>query len=65
MYDRSDIAIAKCLEDNPKATLKDISKITGLTLTPIWCRIRKLEHKKIIRRKVEIDWEALGVIMES
>jgi Lrp/AsnC family transcriptional regulator, leucine-responsive regulatory protein len=63
--DNLDIAILTVLRDDARASLHDISQRVGLSTTPCWNRIKKMEAEGVIQGyTVRIDPAAIG-FMES
>ena len=59
--DKFDLAILKVLQEDARASLQDISKRVGLSPTPCWNRIRKMEADGVIQGyTVRIDPAAIG-----
>ena len=59
--DKFDLAILKVLQGDARASLQDISKRVGLSPTPCWNRIRKMEGDGVIQGyTVHIDPAAIG-----
>lgn len=59
--DKFDLAILKVLQEDARASLQDISKRVGLSPTPCWNRIRKMEGDGVIQGyTVRIDPAAIG-----
>ncbi len=59
--DKFDLAILKVLQGDARASLQEISKRVGLSPTPCWNRIRKMETDGVIQGyTVRIDPAALG-----
>ena len=59
--DKFDLAILKVLQEDARASLQDISKRVGLSSTPCWNRIRKMEADGVIQGyTVRIDPAAIG-----
>ena len=52
--DRLDRKILRLLQENTTLAVADIAKKVGLSTTPCWRRIQKLEEEGIIRRRVAI-----------
>ena len=52
--DKIDIKILKLLQKNSNRTVKNIAEILGLTTTPIFDRIKKLEKKGFIDKYAAI-----------
>ncbi len=49
--DSKDIEILRHLQLNSDISLKDLSKKVGLSTTPCWLRIKKLQENKILRNR--------------
>lgn len=59
--DKFDLAILKVLQGDARASLQDISKRVGLSPTPCWNRIRKMEADGVIQGyTARIDPAAIG-----
>jgi len=59
--DKFDLAILKVLQGDARASLQDISKRVGLSPTPCWNRIKKMEANGVIQGyTVRIDPAAIG-----
>lgn len=59
--DKFDRAILQALQDNARASLSDIGAAVGLSSTPCWNRIKRMEQAGVIRGyTVNIDPAALG-----
>ena len=54
MLDEMDIKILKILQEDATRPVADIGKQVGLSTTPCWRRIQKLEEAGIIRRRVAL-----------
>ena len=54
MLDEMDIKILQILQDDSTKAVAEIGKIIGLSTTPCWRRIQKLEELGIIRRRVAL-----------
>lgn len=54
MLDEMDIKILKVLQEDATRAVADIGKEVGLSTTPCWRRIQKLEEAGIIQRKVAV-----------
>ena len=52
--DRLDRKILRLLQENTTHAVADIAKKVGLSTTPCWRRIQKLEEEGVIRRRVAI-----------
>ena len=59
--DKFDVGILKVLQGDARASLQDISQRVGLSPTPCWNRIRKMEADGVIQGyTVRIDPAAIG-----
>jgi Lrp/AsnC family leucine-responsive transcriptional regulator len=59
--DKFDVGILKVLQGDARASLQDISKRVGLSPTPCWNRIKKMEADGVIQGyTVRIDPAAIG-----
>jgi len=59
--DSFDIAILTVLRDDARASLQDISNKVGLSTTPCWNRVKKMETEGVIQGyTVRIDPAAIG-----
>jgi len=62
MLDRKDRKILELLQENALRTAAEIAELVGLTTTPCWRRIQRLEKEGYIRRRVALlDHEKLNV----
>ena len=52
--DRTDRAILAILQEDSTLPVADIARKVGLSTTPCWRRIQKLEEDKVIQRRVAI-----------
>ncbi len=52
--DRTDKMILSILQEDATLPVADIARKVGLSTTPCWRRIQKLEEDKVIRRRVAI-----------
>jgi Lrp/AsnC family transcriptional regulator len=52
--DETDRKILACLQDDATMPLAQIARRVGLSSTPCWRRIQKLEEAKVIRRRVAL-----------
>ena len=52
--DRLDKKILKLLQEDATLAVADVAKRVGLSTTPCWRRIQKLEEEGIIRRRVAV-----------
>ena len=59
--DKFDLAILSVLREDARASLQDISSHVGLSTTPCWARIKKMESDGVIQGyTVRIDPAAVG-----
>ena len=62
MVDRLDRKILQILQEDATVPVAEIGRRVGLSTTPCWRRIQKLEAKGVIRRRVALlDPEAIGL----
>jgi Lrp/AsnC family transcriptional regulator len=54
MMDRLDRKILRLLQEDATLAVADIAKKVGLSTTPCWRRIQKLEEDGVIRRRVAV-----------
>ena len=54
MLDETDIKILKILQEDCTPAVADIGKDVGLSTTPCWRRIQKLEEANVIQRRVAV-----------
>lgn len=60
--DAIDVRILEALQEDAGRSVADIAEIVGLTPSPCWRRIRRLETEGIIkRRSVQLDRRAVGL----
>jgi Lrp/AsnC family leucine-responsive transcriptional regulator len=60
--DKFDLAILMILQHDARASLQDISKRVGLSSTPCWMRIKRMESEGIIQGyTVQVDPVAVGL----
>ncbi len=60
--DKFDLAILKVLQGDARASLQDISAQVGLSSTPCWNRIKRLEKDGVIQGyTIKIDPAAVGL----
>ena len=52
--DRIDRAILRLLQDDATLAIADVAKRVGLSTTPCWRRIQRLEEDGVIRRRVAL-----------
>lgn len=61
MLDAIDTAILEILEENSKQGTKEIAAQVGLTLTPTYDRIKRLERSGVIQKyTIELDKKQVG-----
>ena len=59
--DKFDLAILAILQQDARASLQDISARVGLSTTPCWTRIKKMETEGVIQGyTIRIDPGAVG-----
>lgn len=59
--DKFDLRILAVLRRNARATLQEVSEEVGLSSTPCWNRIKRMETDGVIQRyTVKVDQAALG-----
>lgn len=64
VLDNTDRAILSLLQQNAETPVADIAEKVGLTVTPCWRRIQKLEDRGIISRRVALlQARLLGLTM--
>jgi Lrp/AsnC family leucine-responsive transcriptional regulator len=62
IVDKFDLAILRVLQEDARASLQDISKRVGLSPTPCWSRIKKMESEGVILGyTVRVDPPAVGL----
>jgi Lrp/AsnC family transcriptional regulator len=54
IMDRLDRKILRLLQENSTLAVADVAKKVGLSTTPCWRRIQKLEEEGVIRRRVAV-----------
>jgi len=60
--DEIDKKILKCLQENVSIPLSELSKKVGISSTPCWSRIKKLENEGVIISKtIEIDQDKINL----
>lgn len=60
--DQTDRQILACLQEDATMPVAEIARRVGLSSTPCWRRIQKLEEAKVIRRRVALlDQKKLNV----
>ena len=61
ILDKFDFAILGVLQQDARASLQDVSTLVGLSTTPCWARIKKMEKEGVILGyTVRIDPAAVG-----
>lgn len=64
LMDKQDKKILALLQDNASLTISELSEAVGLSSTPLWKRIQRMEKQGIIKRRVAlIDQIAVGLKM--
>jgi len=59
--DKFDLAILAVLQRDARASLQEISSLVGLTSTPCWSRIKRMEKEGVIQGySVRLDSAAIG-----
>ena len=62
MLDEIDLNILELLQDDASISVADIASSVGLSTTPCWRRIQKLEKEGVVRKRVALlDREPLNV----
>ena len=60
--DKFDISILEALQQDARLSLQDLGKIVGLTASPCWTRVKRLEDAGIIEGyTVRLSPEKLGL----
>lgn len=60
--DKFDLAILKILQQDARASLQTISEQVGLSSTPCWARIKRMEGEGVIRGyTVRVDPSSIGL----
>ena len=60
--DKIDRKILQVLQANARASLADISQVVGLSATPCWARIKKLEESGVIEGyTIRLNPQAIGL----
>ena len=54
--DRLDRKILRLLQEDATLAVADVAKKVGLSTTPCWRRIQKLEEEGVIKRRVAMGW---------
>lgn len=63
MFDHTDRRILSVLQADGKATVADVAEQVGLSVTPCWRRIRRMEETGLIRHVVLVDRRKANVPM--
>ena len=59
--DQTDLSILKILQQDASIAVADVARRVGLSVTPCWRRIQRLEEQGVIRRRVALlDGEKIG-----
>lgn len=59
--DKHDVAILRALQRNARASLQEVSEEVGLTTSPCWTRIKRLEESGVIEGyTVRVNAEKIG-----
>ncbi|MGM9482019.1 Lrp/AsnC family transcriptional regulator [Roseateles sp. NT4] len=59
--DKFDIAILRALQKNARASLQEVSDAVGLTTSPCWARIKRMEENGVIEGyTVKVNAEKVG-----
>jgi len=59
--DKVDRHILEMLQENAKLTTKEVASVLGLSITPVYERIKRLErHKIILKHVVLVDRKKIG-----
>ena len=62
MLDKIDLSILDILQDNASISVADVAESVGLSTTPCWRRIQRLEKDGVIRKRVALlDRQPLNV----
>jgi len=62
IVDKFDLAILKVLQEDARASLQSISERVGLSSTPCWSRIKRMESEGVIRGyTVRVDPPSIGL----
>lgn len=61
MIDESDRRILRALQERPELTLRELAEVTGLSHSPCWRRLQRLQDSGAISaRRFVVDPEAVG-----
>jgi Lrp/AsnC family transcriptional regulator len=59
--DKTDLAILSILQQDSGLAVADVARRVGLSVTPCWRRIQRLEEQGVIRRRVALlDGDRIG-----
>lgn len=59
--DETDRKILRCIQDNPDITMRELGGVTGLSHSPCWRRLQRLQQAGIVGDKAYlIDPKAVG-----
>ena len=62
MVDATDLKLLRALQENPDSGIAELGERIGLSHTPCWRRLKKLQNTGIINgRSVQLDADALGL----
>ena len=62
MVDATDLKLLRALQENPDSGIAELGERIGLSHTPCWRRLKKLQSTGIIKgRSVQLDADALGL----
>jgi Lrp/AsnC family transcriptional regulator len=60
--DKADRQILKCLQSDASMPIADVAQAAGLSASPCWRRIKRLEERGVLRRRVAlVDPEAINL----
>ncbi len=54
MLDETDVKILRILQEDSTKSVADVGKVVGLSTTPCWRRIQKMEEFGVIQRRVAV-----------
>ncbi|SMD32712.1 Lrp/AsnC family transcriptional regulator, leucine-responsive regulatory protein [Reichenbachiella faecimaris] len=61
IVDKTDLSILSMLQKDSKAKMKDIAEAIGMTITPVYERIKKLERNGILEKyTIQVNPKHLG-----
>ncbi|WP_062208063.1 Lrp/AsnC family transcriptional regulator [Aureimonas sp. AU12] len=62
MLDATDLRILRALQDHPDSSIEEVGRIAGVSHTPCWRRIRRMQEDGVIRgRAYQFDPKAVGL----